>query len=314
MNDKYKEQFFKEKKLISIVLCSRERLELTKQLIHSIETKTKNLDLINVTALIDFDDYDSIDYFSKYGNNTSIDFKLIIRQRTHKLIKGGINLCYKICEPAYFYWPLNNDTKIITENWDEILFEKTVNVLKEFNGDKKYLYIHIDDDTHVPYYHTRKGNCFPICSTTIGNIFNGCVPEEILHWGYDSRLHGIINWVVKHPDIGHTMMILDLIKDIKIQHTTYYIRNKPTTSTPLGTSTINTTEHAEGKRLRDDIDLRIHDFTNELGKFDEEGYHTGKYFELFMLDNDKAILHSYFLKRLETLEKNGALFECSSWL
>ena len=276
------EQYFKDKKLVNIILNCRERIDLTQKLIHSIETKTKNLHLINLTILIDFDDQELINFFTKYGNETNIDFKLIIRQRTHELCKGGINLCYKISDPAYFYWVLNNDTHIITDNWDEILYNRTKNVLKEFNGDKKFVYVHIDDDTHVPHHHLVKGNSFPICSTTIGEVFNGCVPEEILHWTYDTRVYGIISWVKRHPDIGSNVSILDLIEDIKIQHTTYYIKTK------AGQTAINTDKKREDKRVKDDIDERVRHFTNDLGLFAESGYTEKKYYDRFMKNMNRC--------------------------
>ena len=60
------EHFFKTKKLVNIILNCRERIDLTRKLIESIETKTKNLNLINLTILIDFDDEELINFFTKY--------------------------------------------------------------------------------------------------------------------------------------------------------------------------------------------------------------------------------------------------------
>lgn len=106
----------------SLILNSRHRPQLLSNLLDSILFKTANIDEIEVLISADSDDNLTQSYFSKFNTTwggflpafASIEYI----QRERNLHKRLNNLASKI--QGRYCWILNDDTEILTDNWDII--------------------------------------------------------------------------------------------------------------------------------------------------------------------------------------------------
>jgi hypothetical protein len=210
------------RKLCTIFFPSRGRLDLTKKLLESIENKTSNKQWIEVIAICDQDDTDTIELFTKISKEVTYDFYFICRKRKNKLHLPNdyYSLALKIKSKSFFTWGLGNDNEIITQNWDTILFKSIKNTIPDcftnIHLNTKYYYLIINDNSHW----SKEGNiskegdyscCFPILSGNYCDDSNETVPNEYPTWQGDIALYAL---VIKSPKF----QVINAVDLIEINH------------------------------------------------------------------------------------------------
>jgi len=178
------------KKLISIIVPCRERHERTINLLKSIEEMTLVKDRIEVITITDSDrkdDYNNIIDFHNQGN-ISYDLYNITRKRDVNINKNYYNFG-NLLSNAYFCWMLGNDTKIISPNWDEAIYQEMKDHLSYIDNDEAYFYLFINDDINKKMKNFIKESCcFPIVSQNFCKKIRGPFPDYMLNWGADGVL------------------------------------------------------------------------------------------------------------------------------
>ena len=129
-------------KQFSIIFPTRNRVERLRNLLLSIQRTTKEKKNIEVRIAYDSDDIATEDFLS----SNSFDFKIITYkcQRSVNFSEDYYNFMALKCDSKYI-WALNDDTEIITQDWDIYLGDK----IEEFLLQKqtRICYIGINDDS-----------------------------------------------------------------------------------------------------------------------------------------------------------------------
>lgn len=106
------------KKLIGVMIPTRKRVQLLKECLDSLNTKTKNKSLVELLLKIDIDDQETIDFINSY--QSEIDIKQVISDRKNGY--GSLNEYYdslaQISE-AEFLMVFNDDVEMTTDAWEE---------------------------------------------------------------------------------------------------------------------------------------------------------------------------------------------------
>ena len=189
-----------KEKLVTIIFPSRDRYDLVKKLLLSIEEKTYNKDWIEVISICDHDDKKTLDLFHEISSQITYDFKFVSRKQKEKLDLPNdyYDLGLKLASDSYFTWILGNDCEIATQDWDGYFYsalEQTDPTLfEQIDENKTYFYIRINDDTHW----NNKGEalnpygdiscCFPLISSNYCKDLGEFYPKEVPTWGGDSVL------------------------------------------------------------------------------------------------------------------------------
>jgi hypothetical protein len=191
-------------KNVSILIPSRDRPQLLKRLLESIEAKTFDLAGIEILLTVDEDD-PQLQKYGKIADGVKFcDFSINVVERDP-------------CFPAYYngmaeiangnmLWVLNDDCLIQTAGWDARVTYRA----QEFKDNHKHNIWYGDiGDTTRNYNNNGQYSCFPMMSReafhTLGYFFN----PKIIAWGTDKYL--------KHVFTQAKAGIIDLT-DIMVEH------------------------------------------------------------------------------------------------
>jgi hypothetical protein len=137
---------------------------------------------------IDEDDCDMISHVE--NNYTDVDYvKWIISKRNsssknahYEIIHLWLEECFNVSKPSKYYWLWNHSNRIISNDWDDILFHNEV----------------IDIPLHPTHPNRRGGNLFPIISEYLvdkhGTVC-GSSPFD-LYWESHYRLGSKIDNII----------------------------------------------------------------------------------------------------------------------
>jgi glycosyltransferase involved in cell wall biosynthesis len=108
------------KKLISILIPTRNRVQLLKECLDSINIKTHDHSLVEILLKIDTDDTNTIDFINQYKSISRILIKDIItdRKKGYGSLDEHMNYLSSFSE-AEFLLGLNDDVEILTEGWEQ---------------------------------------------------------------------------------------------------------------------------------------------------------------------------------------------------
>lgn len=212
-----------KEKLVTIIFPSRNRYELTKNLLLSIEEKTHNKDWIEVISICDHDDKETLDLFHEISSQITYDFKFISRKQKKELDLPNdyYDLGLKLSSDSYFTWILGNDCKIVSNQWD-INFYKSISfsisdIFSNIEENNQYYYFRINDDTHWDkegnsiQEHGDQSCCFPLISSNYCRDLKEFYPTEIPVWGGDTCLYNIFSK-------SNVSLIVDAVDIIQIEH------------------------------------------------------------------------------------------------
>jgi hypothetical protein len=108
------------KKLVSILIPTRNRVQLLKECLDSINNKTHDHSLVEILLKIDTDDVNTINFVNQYKLTSSIDIKNIItdRKNGYGSLDEHMNNLSSLSE-AEFLLGLNDDVEMLTEGWEQ---------------------------------------------------------------------------------------------------------------------------------------------------------------------------------------------------
>lgn len=177
----------------SLILASRDRVPLLKDLINSVKRTAKDLSQIEFIVVCDEDDEST-----KAFTDTEINLKLLVRQRSDHMHRDYINWAYSY-SCGQFIIILNDDTLFINQNWDEAdLTDVCYGYTETFSGE------------HLC--------CFPLLSREAINKLGFIMPNERRSWGADHDLY----WIFKSPVVNK----ITKIPQIAIQHVSHLINTR----------------------------------------------------------------------------------------
>jgi glycosyltransferase involved in cell wall biosynthesis len=108
------------KKLVSILIPTRKRIQLLKECLDSINLKTQNTSLVEILIKIDSDDQETIDFINQYKINFPITIKEVItdRKKGWGSLDEHMNYLASFSE-AEFLLGFNDDVEMLTEGWEQ---------------------------------------------------------------------------------------------------------------------------------------------------------------------------------------------------
>lgn len=199
----------------SLILPSRNRMDLLSGCLHSFFGKAKHADQIEAWIAFDIDDPSShqVDEFAtKYGYNIRY-IKVPRANQRHKDYHGRLA---KLVEGKYVLG-LGDDTEVVQHHWDELVANETEKYLA--NKPDRIAYIYLGDSTHVgSNRHAGEGSCFPMLTVEAIRASECFIPYEIEMWGGDIILFRIYNAVGR---------ILNISDKIQILHHSPHNRTRP---------------------------------------------------------------------------------------
>lgn len=203
-------------KSISLLIPSRERLEMLFHVIKNVIQKSHNKKNIELILALDADDFSSfgtcplhevylknnIDYelyksknLSSYIENVKYFLKhnkfskyvRIIEFSSHKVTNNQrYNFLLPYASGEYIFI-LGDDCEIVTQNWDKIFLDSVNEIRHTFPKDN-VCYFRIDDGAHK---YEQRVCAFPVVTKNIQKKLNLIFPEELHSWGCDFLLYEI---------------------------------------------------------------------------------------------------------------------------
>ena len=136
------------KKLVSILIPTRNRVQLLKECLDSINNKTHDHSLVEILLKIDTDDLKTIEFINQYKLTSFIKIKDIItdRKNGYGSLDEHMNHLSSFSE-AEFLLGFNDDVEMLTEGWEQLYipykgknFILAINVESIKNGIKNELW------------------------------------------------------------------------------------------------------------------------------------------------------------------------------
>jgi len=173
----------------SILVPSRERIELLGNLCSSIARNTINPDKIEVLIAYDLDDEATIKVINDFSNTYGSWLKFIGRQRGTSISRDYYNWLYKASAGKYIIG-LNDDCRIETLGWDYIIKNKIDKC--GFGDNIFYGWIGDAYPVFVDPFHTRlSGGSFPLVSRQAIQKLGYFMHEDLGGWGADIYLYNL---------------------------------------------------------------------------------------------------------------------------
>jgi glycosyltransferase involved in cell wall biosynthesis len=155
------------RKKISVILPSRERLNSLTQTIDSLINRCSNLQNIEILIKIDDDDFETIEGLKSYKNYNSINVIISDKKQGYKSLNEYYNELYEKSS-GEFVFCINDDLTIETDNWDKLV--------EPYIG--QFVCLH-----HNPAFPHEYTWMFPIVSKQILDVI-GCVSKSVFYDGY----------------------------------------------------------------------------------------------------------------------------------
>lgn len=155
------------RKLISVILPSRGRVELLIQTLNSIITKCDNINNIEILIKVDDDDFETINRLKSYDNFNLITMVISSRKNGYASLNEFYNELYEMSSGEFIFCA-NDDMTIVTDKWDSLV--------KPYSGE--FVCLH-----HNPTHPHNDTWYFPIISKKILDII-GCVSKSVFYDGY----------------------------------------------------------------------------------------------------------------------------------
>jgi hypothetical protein len=184
---------------ISIILCSRQRVESLRALLDSLAENCKNPISYEVLIAGDKDDLDTFKFYEwKLGQTQKY---LNCRFRFEERI---VNLHYRLNKlttigRGKFFWVLNDDCLIETKNWDKIIIDTMEAYLKDKPDRIACGNIKCNSLDKIGDY-----SAFPVITKEAVKAVGFFMPDSIRVWGADYYIHELYKSIdrgVSIPDL-----------------------------------------------------------------------------------------------------------------
>lgn len=160
----------------SLILPSRGRLQLLRNLLQSVVKTTSYVDKIDAWIAFDWDDQESIKAIPELTRDYTWCHFLVTDRQTNVSAGYFNRLCW-LGEGKYIQ-VLNDDCEFLTNAWDEIALSVLDNAFSD-----NILYARCQEDLNTGY------GCFPIISRKALNVVGWIFHPEFTSWGADIMLH-----------------------------------------------------------------------------------------------------------------------------
>lgn len=182
----------------SVILNSRGRGPLLKNLINNIENTVKFLDKIDILIRIDDDDLESVKIAEE---NEKPYVKFYIGKRAVSLNSCLTYLAQQ--SSAEFVFQVNDDCEILTRNWDEIILNKVAEyrILNKIKDD--ILYVGVEDNS-IDKTAGAKYASFCAISRKAIEVIELIMYKEFVGLGGDSsiyRVYEAVDRVLNVPEV-----------------------------------------------------------------------------------------------------------------
>lgn len=194
-------------KKFSLLLASRQRVDLLKSFLRSILITAKNCEDVEVLVAIDDDDVDTHAHVNSIKNSFSrANVRFFSRPRSEWMHRDYINWVYK-WSFGEFIIVLNDDTEFIEYHWDDKAYAK----LKEYLSDKPDGIVlgMTSDDTGATDI-----SCFPLVSRAGVETLGWVLPGDRKTWGADHDVYRVYN----NPRVNRAISL----PEIKIRHVSFH--------------------------------------------------------------------------------------------
>ena len=179
----------------SLILATRDRMDMFVNMLHSIRETTEHKDQIEVIAVVDDDDETMKE--SAVGLMTAfreINLMIVSRERSEWMNRDYINYAYKISVGDHAL-VLNDDTIFTGKNWDSLAWDTIRNYLSD-KPDGIFL-------GFTENFNNSPGLCyFPIISRKAVEAAGFFMPDNRKSWGADvdvCQLYSSVNRVLQLP-------------------------------------------------------------------------------------------------------------------
>lgn len=192
----------------SILLASRERVNLLESLLNSLEQNTADKKNTEVIVVIDDDDYLTHKLLDRIKKVCSFA-KIVSKERSKNLNDDYLNWAWKNYATGDYIIVCNDDCVFSTPNWDQIALVE----LNKYLADKPdgITYGWIEDSLK-----DRAGGmnycCFPLVSNAAAKVLDWVMPAEFPGWGADIGLWRIYSSIDRVCNLS----------DVKIDHISYH--------------------------------------------------------------------------------------------
>jgi glycosyltransferase involved in cell wall biosynthesis len=195
----------------SLILATRDRIDLFKNLLESILVTTKNKKEIEVIAIIDNDD--SVMHESANGlvqKFQEINLRIISRIRSEWMHRDYINYAYSFTSGENII-TLNDDSLFTKLDWDENAYQSIQNYLKDKPDGIFMGFTENFNNNPILSY-------FPLISRKAVEAIGFVMPNERKTWGADYDLFALYS----HPSINRVLKL----PCIEIKHISYHDGNR----------------------------------------------------------------------------------------
>jgi hypothetical protein len=226
----------------SIILPTRNRVDLFINLCRSIDEKTHDLNNIEMLAACDLDDRETckamLELMGKYrwlcGH---------MRDRGNSISKDYQNWLYPLTKGKYIF-VINDDVEFMTCGWDSIVMQKIQEYIKIRKDGIFYGWISDSNNKRI-YHESNSYSCFPILTRKGIDTLGYVMHEHYGGWSADIFLYNV------YKDVDR---ILNL-SEVLLQHYSHWIgnREKDETAHSMHNKSINTDiiDHKpEARKLR----------------------------------------------------------------
>jgi hypothetical protein len=193
----------------SLVLATRDRINLFHEMLQSVRNTTKEKSELEVIAIIDDDDKNmqncSLSLTEEFKD---INLKIISRPRSEWMNRDYINYSNSFTSGDYLI-VLNDDVVFINNSWDIQAYEM-IKSYRHYNGD---IFLGFTEN-----FNGGNGLCyFPLLSKKTIKALGFVMPPKRKSWGADVDMCELF----MHPKINKVKIIMHPDKTYKFQTTKY---------------------------------------------------------------------------------------------
>lgn len=169
---------------ISLLVPTRDRMQLLQKFVDSVAKMTRNLQNIEIVYICDDDDMRT----PKTINNLEqqypqIAMKTLVRPRSEMLNEDYYNHAARNCSGDLF-WILADDLELVSPNWDDTVQIETESFYKKFPD--KIICVSMKDNTPPPSHRLPKFPCFPMFTRECLKAQEGWILHpKVPTWGAD---------------------------------------------------------------------------------------------------------------------------------
>ncbi len=181
----------------SLILATRERHTLLKNLLRSITATTAVPERTEVVVVMDDDDLNSVGYIPRY-QELCPRARFIVKPRSRNLNEDYLNWAYREHTSGSSLIVLNDDAEFETHNWDDVIRSKLAQYMKDKPDGIAYGWI----EDRLKQRHGMSYCCFPLVTRKAADHLGFVMPAQFKAWGADIALWRIFHKIERVCDLS----------------------------------------------------------------------------------------------------------------